>query len=75
MDQKEQETREGPPAPGFERVAMPGDGTHERMAMYRENGVPLTDEVYADLLAAAGRYGVSPETFESGSIPRGGTQQ
>ena len=72
MDQKEQETRQGPPAPGFERVSMPGDGTHERMAMHRENGVPLTDEVYADLLAAAERYGVSPETLESGRIPARG---
>ena len=75
MDQKEQETREGPSAPGFERVSMPGDGTHERMAMYRESGVPLTDEVYDDLLAAAGRYGVSPDTLDSGRIPREGTQR
>ena len=67
MDEKEQETREGPPAPGFERVSMPGDGTHERMAMHRESGIPLTHEVYADLLAAAERYGVSPDRLESGS--------
>jgi len=67
MDEKEQETREGPPAPGFERVSMPGDGTHERMAMHRESGIPLTHEVYADLLTAAERYGVSPERLESGS--------
>ena len=75
MDQKEQETRQGPSAPGFERVSMPGDGTHERMAMYRESGVPLTDELYDDLLAAAGRYGVSPDTLDSGRIPREGTQR
>jgi LDH2 family malate/lactate/ureidoglycolate dehydrogenase len=67
MDEKEQETREGPPAPGFERVSMPGDGTHERMAMNRVSGIPLTHEVYADLLAAAERYGVSPDRLESGS--------
>ena len=67
MDEKEQETREGPPAPGFERVSMPGDGTHERMAMYRESGIPLTHEVYADLLTAAERYGISPERLESAS--------
>jgi LDH2 family malate/lactate/ureidoglycolate dehydrogenase len=67
MDEKEQETREGPPAPGFERVSMPGDGTHERMAMHRESAIPLTHEVYADLLTAAERYGVSPESLESGS--------
>jgi LDH2 family malate/lactate/ureidoglycolate dehydrogenase len=75
MDQKERETREGPPAPGFERVSMPGDGTHERMAAHREEGIPLTHEVYADLLAAAERYGVSPETLESGRISREGTQR
>jgi LDH2 family malate/lactate/ureidoglycolate dehydrogenase len=67
MDEKEQETREGPPAPGFERVSIPGDGTHERMAMHRESGIPLSHEVYADLLAAAERYGVSPDRLESGS--------
>ena len=74
MDQKEQETREGPAAPGFEQVSMPGDGTHERMATHRDEGIPLTAEVYADLLAAAERYGVSPETLESGSISREGKQ-
>jgi ureidoglycolate dehydrogenase (NAD+) len=75
MDQKERETREGPPAPGFERVSMPGDGTHERMATHREHGIPLTDEVYADLLAAAERYGVSPGTLEWGQISGGRTQR
>ena len=75
MDQKEEETRQGPPAPGFERVAMPGDGTHERMATNCEYGIPLTAEVYEDLLSAAERYGVSPETLESGRISRDGTQR
>ena len=75
MDQKEEETRQGPPAPGFERVAMPGDGTHERTAAHREYGIPLTAEVYADLLSAAERYGVSPGTLESGRISREGTQR
>jgi LDH2 family malate/lactate/ureidoglycolate dehydrogenase len=75
MDQKEEETRDGPPAPGFERVSMPGDGTHERMAAHRESGIPLTAEVYADLLAAAERYGVSPQTLEAGIISSGGTQR
>jgi LDH2 family malate/lactate/ureidoglycolate dehydrogenase len=75
IDEKERETRQGPPAPGFERVSMPGDGTHERMAMHREDGIPLTAEVYDDLLAAARRYGVSPETLESGINSREGTQR
>jgi LDH2 family malate/lactate/ureidoglycolate dehydrogenase len=75
MDQKERETREGPPAPGFERVSMPGDGTHERMARHREEGIPLTEEVYADLLAAAERYGVPPGTLESGRIFPEGMQR
>jgi len=75
MDEKELETRQGPPAPGFEGVAMPGDGTHERMATHREDGIPLTTEVYADLLSAATRYGVSTETLESGSFTSEGTQR
>jgi LDH2 family malate/lactate/ureidoglycolate dehydrogenase len=54
---------------------MPGDGTHERMARHREEGIPLTDEVYADLLTAAERYGVPPGTLESGRIFPGGMQR
>jgi LDH2 family malate/lactate/ureidoglycolate dehydrogenase len=54
---------------------MPGDGTHERTATHRERGIPLTDEVYADLLAAAERYGVPPDTPESGRISREETQR
>jgi len=73
MDQKEQETRQGPPAPGFEQVSMPGDGTHARMATHREEGISLTDEVYADLLAAAERYGVSPRGWSREASPAKGS--
>jgi hypothetical protein len=45
------------------------------MATHREEGIPLTAEVYTDLLTAAERYGVSPETLESGSISCEGKQR
>ncbi len=75
MDQKEQETRQGPPAPGFERVSVPGDGTHERIEKHREDGIPLTNEVYADLLAAAKRYDASSETLDSAKVSRKETRR
>lgn len=68
MDEKERETREGPPAPGFERVRMPGDGRHERQAGHRSYGIPLSREVYAELLDLARRYGVPSETLERARI-------
>ncbi|TCJ16006.1 Ldh family oxidoreductase [Rubrobacter taiwanensis] len=61
MDEKERETREGPPAPGFERVRMPGDGRHERQAERRTHGIPLSPEIHAELLRLAKRYGVPAE--------------
>ncbi|AHY46993.1 Malate/L-lactate dehydrogenase [Rubrobacter radiotolerans] len=68
MDEKERETREGPPAPGFERVRMPGDGRHERQAERRAHGIPLSREVYAELLDLAGRYGVPTGKLERGVV-------
>jgi hypothetical protein len=69
MDEKERETRQGPPAPGFERVSMPGDGTHERMAMHREDGIPLTAE---DSAAAARHWRLRAEAWATalGFAPR-----
>jgi len=70
MDEKERETREGPPAPGFGGVRMPGDGTHERAVENREKGVPISAEVYAELVKTAERYGASVEALDRGVIPR-----
>ena len=52
-------TRAVPPAPGFDRVRVPGDPEREREARCREQGVPLSDSVWRGLAGAAARTGVA----------------
>ena len=59
MSVKERETREGTPAPGFERVLMPGDVEAEKMTRNSECGIVLSPAVHDELLATALRYGVT----------------
>jgi LDH2 family malate/lactate/ureidoglycolate dehydrogenase len=51
-------TRAVPPAPGFDRVRVPGDPEREREARCRAEGVPLSDSVWRGLAGAAQRVGV-----------------
>ena len=64
MEEKEAETRGGPPAPGFDRVLMPGDGRHARQAKNRAEGIVLGEKVRSELLGLAKRYGVSGALLE-----------
>jgi len=59
MSEKERETRESPPAEGFDRVLMPGDVELEKEEAHRSSGLPLSKGVYEELLSTARRYGVS----------------
>lgn len=52
-------TRAVPPAPGFDRVRVPGDPEREREARCREQGVPLPDSVWRGLAGAAQASGVA----------------
>lgn len=68
MDEKERETRQSSPAPGFDQVLMPGDNKHRRAEEHRRDGISLPDEVYRELLETAERYGVSTEGLEQGKL-------
>ncbi|MDQ0218166.1 Ldh family oxidoreductase [Peribacillus cavernae] len=58
MTDKERETRESEPAAGFEKVYMPGDLEYLRAEEHRKTGIPLSREIYSELLNTAKRYGV-----------------
>lgn len=59
MSVKEDETRGGTPAPGFERVLMPGDVEAEKTAWNSERGVVLSRAVHDELMATARQYGIT----------------
>jgi LDH2 family malate/lactate/ureidoglycolate dehydrogenase len=61
MDEKERETRESPPAAGFDEVLMPGDVEYRKAEEYRRDGVPLSAEIHRELESTAERYGVSTD--------------
>ena len=51
--------RASPPAPGFDRVRLPGDPETETEARRRVEGIPVADGTWADFVATATRYGVA----------------
>jgi LDH2 family malate/lactate/ureidoglycolate dehydrogenase len=59
MTDKERETRESAPAPGFNQVFMPGDLEYLRAEEHRKSGIPLRPEIHSELLNTAKRYGVN----------------
>lgn len=67
MDHKEEETRQGTPAPGFKRVLMPGDGRHARQSESSNAGIGLGEKVRGELVGLAGKYGVSTELLDGGN--------
>jgi LDH2 family malate/lactate/ureidoglycolate dehydrogenase len=54
------EIRTSRPAPGFDRVRVPGDAARETESAYRRDGVPLTRATVAALVAVAERAGAVP---------------
>jgi LDH2 family malate/lactate/ureidoglycolate dehydrogenase len=64
MDERERETREGPPAVGFDEVLMPGDLEHRKAEENRRSGVPLSEEVRRELVEVAARYRVPAGILE-----------
>lgn len=61
MEEKERETRESSPAAGFDEVLMPGDLEYRKADEHRRDGIPLTEEIYRELVSTADRYGVSTD--------------
>ncbi len=53
--------RETTPAPGQERVLIPGDPERETEFLRREEGIPLHESVWKELQAIGARFGIVPE--------------
>lgn len=51
--------RAAPPAPGTDRVRLPGDPELDTEARRRAEGIPVPDGTWAEYLATAARYGVA----------------
>lgn len=58
MDALVRQLRSAPPAPGVDRVRVPGEVERETVARRSREGFPLTPEVEAELRALGDRYGV-----------------
>ena len=62
--------RNNPPAPGVERVRLPGERCYAHMEMSREKGVPVNDEIWTRLAETAQHYRVDlPEGREGEGRP------
>ena len=53
--------RRQPPADGFEKVMVPGDPERASRERRSREGIPIANPIWAELVAAAARYGVLPE--------------
>lgn len=49
-----------PPADGFDRVYYPGEIEGQRMAERRENGIPVDEGLFADLVELAAHLSIEP---------------
>jgi LDH2 family malate/lactate/ureidoglycolate dehydrogenase len=49
ISQKEDETRNSRPAPGYEQVYMPGDLEQKKYKKNREDGIPISEEILIEL--------------------------
>ncbi len=58
MDAMLQSLRQAKPAPGQDRVFMPGEIEHEFARQRRKSGIPLTDQELCELRELSSTYGV-----------------
>lgn len=58
MDNWIQRFRTAKPAPGYEKVLIPGDPEREAEKLRRKNGIPLLESVYEDLQTLAKKLGI-----------------
>jgi len=57
--------RESPVAAGVDRVRIPGEPEREARAQRLAHGVPVDATTWRDIVAAASRVGVAPDTVEA----------
>ena len=53
------------PAPGFDRVRIAGEPERETRAKRAKEGIPVDDETWKEILAAAGKLKLAPEKIEA----------
>jgi uncharacterized oxidoreductase len=58
VDQLSQRLRATPPAPGFAEVLVPGDPEARARAVRRRDGIPIPDDIWQSLTAAAAALSV-----------------
>jgi len=61
MDAMMRALRSAPPAPGHERVILPGDIEHETAQQRRQSGIPLTEQEVSELRWLSDHYDVPLE--------------
>ncbi|MBM2811683.1 MAG: Ldh family oxidoreductase [Chloroflexi bacterium] len=59
MEDLRSNVRSRKPAPGFDSVRVPGDGSRARAEVNERDGVPVDDAAWADLIARAAQLGVT----------------
>jgi uncharacterized oxidoreductase len=62
--------RQSPPAPGFDRVRIAGEPERETRAVRERDGIPVDDETWKEIRAAAVKLKLSAERIDA--LARGG---
>jgi len=57
--------RKSRPAPGFDRVRIAGEPERETRAQRAKEGIPVDDETWKEILAAAAKLKLAPEKIEA----------
>jgi uncharacterized oxidoreductase len=63
--------RSSPPAPGFDRVRIAGEPERETRARREREGIPVDDETWKEIRAAAAKLKLAPEKIEALALGRG----
>jgi uncharacterized oxidoreductase len=57
--------RKSPPAPGFDRVRIAGEPERETRAKRLKDGIPVDDETWKEILAAAAKVKLAPARIDA----------
>jgi uncharacterized oxidoreductase len=57
--------RKSRPAPGFDRVRIAGEPERETRATRERDGIPVDDETWSEIRAAAAKLKLTPETLDA----------
>ena len=65
MDQMIRDIRNAPLIEGVDRIYLPGEIENITLKERVRNGIPVSKEVIAELVAVAGKYNVKADLFKS----------